>query len=296
MVTLIALLATITVVALVWTFVPRKEREYLYSDDSQSAAAAYYQRTANGWFEKWDLRFRQTGGVPKSSTSVGRMVLIVAAATAVLLTLLLRNPVPGVLLAVLVPTVWWGFLGSQVSKREKRITSQLVDFLDGIRQALSAGGSLEAAIKAATLNTEPPLRYELDRLVAEIDAHVPLKVALRAMARRNSSRAMAFACATLEISSTNGADTVRKSLYGISTMIRKNEKTLEEVQRRTMVTRIAAKAFLITPILLLLMSMLMFGVYPWTTPIGIGILVFIFLSIAASQAVFTWLKRWQQGA
>lgn len=296
MLIVISLLVAVTVAGVVYVAFPQKNVEFLYGvTTADSRLRSLYRRSATGWFASWDLRYKHTGGSPKSNVSVGRLVLIVAGAGLLVGSLITRNPVGGLVLFAAVVGIWWSFLSMQVNKREKKITSQLVDFLDGVRQSLTAGGSLENAIKKSTVNVQPPLRYELDRLTADMDSHVPLALALRALARRNSSRAMAFTCATLEISSTNGAETIRKSLYGIATMIRKNEQAVDEVSRRTLITRVAGKAFIVVPPIALIGSMMFFGTEVWGNLFGIGVIIFIAIGIIGSQFIFSALKHWQEG-
>lgn len=287
-------LAAISVALLVYGLWPRN-RAYSYTvDNDHSAVQAFYTRAAKGWFAQWNQRWEYTGGRARNPKLVGAVMAGVAVVSLILTAALTRNP----LLTVLIPAALvagpWGLLGTQSKKREEVITSQLVDFLDAVRSSLETD-TPEVAIRVAAASAPAPLNHELSQLVADLDARVNLSIALQNLANRNSSRSMAFACATLDMAKETGSAEIVTNLTELAKLIRNNERTAQDIRNKTLILRVSAKMFLVVPILTVGFSMLSFGVEPWSSTLG-----YIALAVIIGVAVGAWfgfrkLQQWQVG-
>lgn len=290
-----ALLLAFAVGFLTYALWPRKRTDltYVHGGD-ENPLAVLYTRSAHGWFERWNQRWEHTGGRAKTPKRVGQVMLAVAAVVFALVTVLSLNPVVAAVVTAAAVSIPWFILGAQSKKREQVITVQLVDFLDAVRSGLETG-TPEVAIRQAATSVDAPLAHELSGLVSDLDARVNLSDALRNLAARNSSRAMAFTCATLDMAKQTGSTEINTNLSELAKLIRNNERTAEDIKNKTLILRVSAKLFVIVPALTMLFSVLGFGLEPWLTIPGlIGFCIIVVVSVGSTVG-FRKLQQWQVG-
>lgn len=288
------LFAATALAFVVYALWPRQRTQFSYTVGDTNPATALYTRTARGWYAKWNQRWEFTGARATNPATVGRVMAAVIAAAFLLILLLTKSPVLAVMVAAGAGFAPWMFLGTQSDKREQVITSQLVDFLDSVRSGLETD-TPEVAIRAAAGNAAAPLRHELAGLVSDLDARVNLSEALQNLARRNSSRAMAFTCATLDMAKRTGSSEITTNLTELAKLIRNNERTAADIKNKTLILRVSAKMFVVIPALSVAFSMLSFGLEPWLTPLGYIAMAVIAAVATGATFGFRKLQKWQVG-
>jgi len=91
-------------------------------------------------------------------------------------------------------TIFGGFLGPsawlyiKAKNRQELISMMMPDFLDTVSVTLSAGVSLDGALKQVTKQFKGPLSEEIDRFNKEVELGVPRLSAYQGLIERNSSR------------------------------------------------------------------------------------------------------------
>jgi Flp pilus assembly protein TadB len=278
----------------VYALWPRQRSQFSFSVDDANPARVLYARTAHGWNARWNQRWEYTGARAGNPSTVGRVMAAAIAAGFLAGAAATGSPILGLLLAAGTAAGPWVFLGSQSDKRERVITGQLVDFLDSVRASMETE-TPEAAIRTAAGNADAPLRHELAGLVSDLDARVNLSVALQSLARRNSSRAMAFTCATLDMAKRTGSSEIATNLTELAKLIRNNERTAQDIKNKTLILRVSAKMFAVVPALAVAFSMLSFGVEPWLTPLGYAAIAVIVAIATGAMVGFRRLQKWQVG-
>lgn len=83
------------------------------------------------------------------------------------------------------PSIW---LYLKAKYRQEMISISMPDFLDTVSVTLSAGVSLDGALKHVTKQFEGPLSEEIDRFTNEIDLGVPRIKAYKNLMDRNASK------------------------------------------------------------------------------------------------------------
>lgn len=91
-------------------------------------------------------------------------------------------------------SIFGGFLGPsawlyfKAKSRQELISMMMPDFLDTVSVTLSAGVSLDGALKQVTKQFKGPLSEEIDRFNKEVELGVPRLSAYQGLIERNSSR------------------------------------------------------------------------------------------------------------
>ncbi|MDZ5474426.1 type II secretion system F family protein [Bacillus sp. 31A1R] len=97
-------------------------------------------------------------------------------------------------LPIMFMAIFGGFLGPSVwlyfkaKYRQETISIMMPDFLDTVSVTLSAGVSLDGALKQVTKQFEGPLSEEIDRFNKEVELGVPRLTAYQSLVERNSSK------------------------------------------------------------------------------------------------------------
>ncbi|WP_102349123.1 type II secretion system F family protein [Bacillus sp. Marseille-P3661] len=97
-------------------------------------------------------------------------------------------------LQIVVLSILGGFFGPSIwlfikaRHRQETISIMMPDFLDTVSVTLSAGVSLDGALKQVTKQIEGPLSEEIDRFTKEVELGVPRITAYQNLMGRNSSK------------------------------------------------------------------------------------------------------------
>ena len=206
-------------------------------------------------------------------------VLLAAAASLVLgvaATLLIGNPVAGVLLGALV-----GWLGAhlivsvRITRRRTAFADQLPDVLQLVSGSLQSGFSLPQALGAVVREDAQPAAGEFSRALAETRIGAELEVALDRVADRMNSTDLHWAVMAIRIQRTVGGNLVEVLRNTVVTM-RERAQLRRHVRALSAEGRLSAYILLALP--LLIGAWLFIGrrsyVHPlYSTPFGLVMLI-----------------------
>jgi tight adherence protein B len=206
-------------------------------------------------------------------------VLLAASASlvlAVLLTLLIGNPVAGVLLGALV-----GWLGAHVivswriARRRTAFAEQLPDVLQLVAGSLQSGFSLPQALNAVVREDSQPAAGEFSRALAETRIGAELEVALDRVADRMGSTDLRWTVMAIRIQRTVGGNLVEVLRNTVVTM-RERAQLRRHVKALSAEGRLSAYILLALPVCI--GAWLFIGrrsyVHPlYSTPFGLVMLI-----------------------
>lgn len=133
-----------------------------------------------------------------------------AAGGALVAVVLLVGALPAAALAALVVAAAPAARPWLRTRRRARRDAQLPAWLERLAAGLRAGLSLPGALSASATSAGWPLRQDLDRLLAQVDAGVGVEEALaRWRTHPDASRSVALACAALELGAGAGGSVAR---------------------------------------------------------------------------------------
>lgn len=151
---------------------------------------------------------------------------------------------------ILVTTLFiFGFLlpYSRLHRRQAQTIAQVPIFIDQVLRSLSTGRSLESAIRFATSEAQPPLRYVLDRVIRAADLGADMVENLTEAAKLHRLRELNLIALAMRISNNYGSNP-RDMLDSVVKMIRQQELARRELAAMTGETRISAWVLGLTPI------------------------------------------------
>ena len=168
--------------------------------------------------------------------------------------------IPVVLAGIIIPGKIKKILNDRT---KKKIDDQLVDFLSGLANSISAGATLLQAIKSASEKAMPPLSAELAEVIREVQLGVPIDTALNSMSRRVGSSELNIAVVSMNVARQFGGN-LSRNLAGIVCTMRERKKLKNRIKAITAQGRLSAWTITLTPFLILvvlsLMEPAMFGV------------------------------------
>ncbi|MCB5187297.1 type II secretion system F family protein [Methylobacillus caricis] len=156
---------------------------------------------------------------------------------AVPLTLLI-----GLILLVVVPYI-------RLRRRRRAIVSQLPLFIDQVSRALSAGKSIEGAVRSVAEDMEMPLRGLLDRVIRATDLGVSFAEAIQKSAELHGIKELGLIALAVRISSNYGSSP-QALLKNVVHMIRQREQAERELAAMTGETKITAWVLSLVPLLI----------------------------------------------
>jgi tight adherence protein B len=157
--------------------------------------------------------------------------------------------VVGAILIFSTAVIIFGFLlpYSRLRCRQAQIVAQVPLFIDQVLRSLSTGRSLESAIRFATAEAHPPLRYVLDRVIRAADLGANMVESLTEAARLHGLRELNLIALAMRISNNYGSSP-RDMLDSVVKMVRQQELARRELAAMTGETRISAWVLGLTPV------------------------------------------------
>ncbi|MBU2568251.1 MAG: type II secretion system F family protein [Elusimicrobia bacterium] len=150
-----------------------------------------------------------------------------------------------------------------LDKKREKIDGQLVDFLGGLANSISAGGTLMQAINTASGKALPPLSAELAEVIREVRLGVSIDVALNSMSGRIGSSELNIAVVSMNVARQFGGN-LASNLTGIVRTMRERKKLKNRIKALTSQGQLSAWTITLTPFLILvvlsLMEPAMFGI------------------------------------
>lgn len=143
----------------------------------------------------------------------------------------------------------FGFLlpYSRLRRRQAQIVAQVPLFIDQVLRSLSTGRSLESAIRFASNEAPPPLRYVLDRVIRAADLGADMVENLTEAAKLHHLRELNLIALAMRISNNYGSSP-RDMLDSVVRMVRQQELARRELAAMTGETRMSAWVLGLTPI------------------------------------------------
>lgn len=152
----------------------------------------------------------------------------------------------------------FGFLlpYSRLRRRRAQIVAQIPLFIDQVLRSLSTGRSLESAIRFASNEALPPLRYILGRVIRAADLGADMVESLTEVAKLHNLRELNLIALSMRISNNYGSSP-RDMLDSIVKMVRQQELARRELAAMTGETRMTAWVLGLTPIVIAAYIMVM---------------------------------------
>ena len=143
----------------------------------------------------------------------------------------------------------FGFLlpYSRLHRRQAQTIAQVPLFIDQMLRSLSTGRSLESAIRFATDETQPPLRFVLGRVIRAADLGADMVENLTEAAKLHRLRELNLIALAMRISNNYGSNP-RDMLDSIVKMVRQQELARRELSAMTGETRVSAWVLGLTPV------------------------------------------------
>ena len=152
----------------------------------------------------------------------------------------------------------FGFLlpYSRLQRRQAQTIAQIPLFIDQMLRSLSTGRSLESAMRFATDEAQPPLRYVLDRVIRATDLGADMVENLTNAAELHRLRELNLIALAMRISNNYGSSP-RDMLDSVVKMVRQQELARRELVAMTGETRVSAWVLGLTPIAIAVYIMVM---------------------------------------
>ncbi|MGP1717038.1 MAG: type II secretion system F family protein [Methylophilus sp.] len=152
----------------------------------------------------------------------------------------------------------FGFLlpYSRLRRRQAQTIAQIPLFIDQLLRSLSTGRSLESAIRFASNESLPPLRYIVDRVTRAADLGADMVENLTEAAKLHNLRELNLIALSMRISNQYGGSP-RDMLESVVKMVRQQELARRELAAMTGETRMSAWVLGMTPLAIALYIMVM---------------------------------------
>lgn len=152
----------------------------------------------------------------------------------------------------------FGFLlpYSRLRRRQAQIVAQIPLFIDQVLRSLSTGRSLESAVRFASGEALPPLRYVLDRVIRAADLGADIVESLSEASKLHNLRELNLIALAMRISTHYGSSP-REMLDSVVKMVRQQELARRELAAMTGETRMSAWVLGLTPLVIGVYIMIM---------------------------------------
>jgi tight adherence protein B len=206
--------------------------------------------------ENWSARTAidlQQAGLQLRVSEYLLLRLLLGGVAGVLVFVLLQFSLLGLLLAVLVgaigfmlPMLW---LRVRKSRRQAKITVQLVETLQLIANALRSGYAFNQAVELAANQMEPPIKEELNYFLRDTSLGASPEDALTAMVVRSGSIDLDMLVTTILVQRTTGGN-LSEILDNVSETIRERGRLRAEIKALTATQRLTGQILSLYPIVL----------------------------------------------
>lgn len=208
-------------------------------------------------------------GIRADAREVGVLVLS-SMVVAFAIGLIGANAFLGLLLAVLVPLVFWLVLVSRTSRRRSAFSEQLGEVLQTLAASLRAGTSLPQAMQVVATEGDEPSRSEFTRVGNELRVGRPMSDTLEAVAARMQSQDFSWVAQAIAINREVGGN-LADVLDGVAGTMRERAALRRQVDALSAEGRMSGWVLMALPIGVFLLVYVMNPTYfaPLLgTPIG----------------------------
>ncbi|GLY18630.1 type II secretion system F family protein [Kineosporia rhizophila] len=214
------------------------------------------------------------------------MLLHVSAAVgaALLLALIARGRPAAVALGLLLGLAApWGVLLAARARREAKFLAQLPDTLQLLAGSLAVGYSLPQAMDSVVHESHPPIRGEFNRALVETRLGMLAEDALDGIAQRTGSKDFSWVVVAIRIQREVGGN-LAELLTSVAGTLRERERLRRQVAALSAEGRLSGIILAALPVVFAFYLMLARPEYIdplFTTPLGLGLLAFGVMSLAA---------------
>jgi tight adherence protein B len=206
-----------------------------------------------GWSARTALDLQRAGLTLKVSEYL-LIRLLVAVLVAIFVVFVSAASPIGMLiaLAVAIVTFWLPtlLLKSLVSRRQNALSSQLVETLQLISNALRSGFAFTQAIELAAKQVEPPMQNELNNFLRDNSLGAPVEDSLKAMVERSGSLDLDMMVTSILVQRTTGGN-LSEILDNVSGTIRERFQLKGEMRALTASQRLTGLILSLYPLVLL---------------------------------------------
>jgi tight adherence protein B len=206
-----------------------------------------------GWWARTALDLQRAGLTLKVSEYL-LIRLLVAVLVAIFVVFVSAASPIGMLIALAagIVTFWLpSFLvKSLVSRRQNALSSQLVETLQLVSNALRSGFAFTQAIELAAKQIEPPMQDELSYFLRDSSLGAPVEDSLKAMVERSGSLDLDMMVTSILVQRTTGGN-LSEILDNVSGTIRERFQLKGEMRALTASQRLTGLILSVYPILLL---------------------------------------------
>lgn len=173
--------------------------------DGEEAQTYVPGRSEPTFFERLE-KMRQDAGWKTPMLRALAMLALAIIIAPIASSVLLQNPLPGIVLGIVIGIGFRAYLGSCISKRKQLYDKQLIDSLDLGARSLRAGHPLSGAFQLMATEIEPPIGQVFGEIVEQESLGVSVQDALRQVADRSNNSDMRIFAASVIIQLRSGGN------------------------------------------------------------------------------------------
>lgn len=202
-------------------------------DDEIELRETWLQR----WDKYWTERFKavNTEKYSENPTIAGREAMFLSIGLGVVISLVVRNPIAGIFVAVVVLYILAISLKNIADKNAMKLDHQLPGFLAALKANVQANETPERAILKITDTMPSPLREELNIAKQSIQASNKFSDALLELKTRTKSKNLAFLCSCIIQANNSGAN-LEKQIGVIEEILRNRREINDSINREVRAT------------------------------------------------------------
>jgi hypothetical protein len=286
---LVAVLAGAALFALVYGLLGRtKVSSYATSVVSEGS---FFVTHAQGWYDRWDRRYRDAGGKPRTPATAGNRVALIVVGVFVSLYLVLGF-VPAFFVTVGYVVTQWGFYGFKATRRTKDLEPVLIELVRALASETDYMPAQEAYYVVVKRSREPAIHALLGSSLAMIDSGKSLHQALVSVAKSSSNDAVGEMCAELDAAASSGSASVSAALTQLADSMSEKETVRKEIISGDLFLKVMRVILVGAPLGVMALSVL-FSSAAWNNPAGFAVAGFITASCVGINFAVGALTKWR---
>lgn len=225
---------------LIYALVKRNRNEVTYDEQLEELLKDdYYNPTITKptlmtkWNNYWDTTLKGAGVtryVKAEKDAAGRDILLLTLGSAVLISVLMRNFIIGIIVAVGFLWVLSMFMKMKANKQADELNTQLPGFLFALKANIQASDTNERAILKVIDLMPSPLYDDLIVVKNRLLANGSFREALEELSEKTASKDLKFLCACMIQASMSGSNMINQ-IDSIQKVIESRRKVSNEIAK-----------------------------------------------------------------
>lgn len=184
------------------------------------------------WNRYWGRLFKEAGisRYNAQNNTAGRDVILVGITVAVIISLILRNPIIGPLLSIAALFAISFIMKQQVNRKADKMNEQLPGFIFALKAQIQASTTNERAMLKVIDAMPSPLYDDLKIVRNKLLASSPFREALEELSKKTSSRDLQFLAACMIQATTSGSN-LEHQLDSIQRVLESRRKVSSEINK-----------------------------------------------------------------